>query len=117
MSADGGEPSALTAGPESYGSPAFRRDGKALYVLRQRSGAVSLYSLNRLVRIEWPEGGQPKLLTADWDRSIDSLAFTPDSRTLYVTAEDQGHDRVFRMPADGGSVQPAFEVKEGAYSN
>ncbi len=117
VSSDGGEPAPLTNGPESYGSPVFRPDGKALYATRQRSAAISLYSLNRLVEIEWPEGGRPKLLTGDWDRSVDSLAFTPDSRTIYITAEDQGHDRVFRMPAEGGPVEPAFEVKEGAYSN
>jgi dipeptidyl aminopeptidase/acylaminoacyl peptidase len=117
MPADGGEPSPLTAGPESYSSPVFRPDGKALYALRQRSATVSLYSLNRLVKIEWPEGGQPKLLTGDWDRSVDSLAFTPDSHTIYISAEDQGHDCVFRMSADGGAVQPAFEAKDGSYSN
>jgi len=116
MPADGGEPAPLTSGPESYSNPVFRPDGRALYAIRQRSATVSLYSLNRLVKIDWPEPGKPKLLTADWDRSVDSVAFTPDSRTIYVTAEDQDHDRVFRLPADGGSVEAAFEAKDGAYS-
>jgi Tol biopolymer transport system component len=116
ISAQSGEPVALTSGPDSYGHPVFRPDGKALYAVTQRSEAVSLYSLNRLVKIDWPTAGTPKMLTGAWDRSVDSIAVTPDSRTVYVTAEDQGHDRVFQLPADGGDVRPAFPAKEGAYS-
>jgi dipeptidyl aminopeptidase/acylaminoacyl peptidase len=114
--AGGGEPAPLTSGPDSYHHPVFRPDGKALYATRERSAAVSLYSLQRLVKIDWPPAGPPKTLTGEWDRSVDSIAFTPDSRTLYVTAEDQGHDRVFQLPADGGDVRPAFPVKEGGYT-
>jgi dipeptidyl aminopeptidase/acylaminoacyl peptidase len=114
--AEGGEPVALTSGPESYHNPVFRPDGKALYATRERSEAEALYSLERLVKIDWPQAGAPKLLTGGWDRSVDSIAFTPDSRTIYVTAEDQGHDRVFQLPAEGGEVLPAFAVKEGSYS-
>jgi dipeptidyl aminopeptidase/acylaminoacyl peptidase len=114
--ASGGESVPLTSGPDSYSNPAFRPDGKALYATRQRSGAVSLYSLDRLVKIDWPQAGPPKILTGEWDRSVGSIAFTPDSRTIYLTAEEQGHDRVFQLPADGGEVRPAFPVLEGAYS-
>jgi dipeptidyl aminopeptidase/acylaminoacyl peptidase len=117
VSAEGGEPVALTSGPESYHDPVFRPDGKALYATRQRSEAVSLYSLERLVKIDWPQTGAPKLLTGQWDRSVESIAFTPDSQTVYVTAEDHGHDSVFRFPADGGAVEPAFDMKEGSYSD
>jgi dipeptidyl aminopeptidase/acylaminoacyl peptidase len=116
ISADGGEPAALTSGPDSYHNPVFRPDGKALYATRQRSAAVSLYSLDQLVKIEWPEPGQPKLLTGGWDRSVDSIAFSPDSSTVYLTAEDQGHDRLFELPANGGDVRPVPTVKEGGYS-
>ena len=114
--ANGGEPVLITSGPDSYHNPVFRPDGKALYATRQRSGAVALYSLDRLVKIDWPQAGPPKTLTGEWDRSVDSVAFTPDSRTIYVTAEDQGHDRVFELPADGGEVRPALQVLEGGYS-
>jgi len=116
ISASRGEPVALTTGPDSYHNPVFRPDGKALYATRQRDARVTLYSLDRLVKFDWPEPGQPKPLTAAWDRSVDSIAFSPDSRTVYLTAEDQGHDRVFELPADGGEVRQAFPMKEGCYS-
>jgi dipeptidyl aminopeptidase/acylaminoacyl peptidase len=116
MAAAGGEPVAITSGPDSYHNPVFRPDGKALYASRERDAAVTLYSVDRLVKIDWPQPGQPKLLTGEWDRSVESIAFTPDSRTVYITAEDQGHDRVFQAPADGGAVRPAFAMNEGGYS-
>jgi hypothetical protein len=56
------------------------------------------------------------MLTGEWDRWVDSVAFSPDSRTIYLTAECQCHDRVFQLPADGGGVWPAFPVLGGAFS-
>lgn len=116
VAASGGEPRALTSGSDSYSRPQFRPDGKALYAIHSRRSETKLYSRSRLAMIGWPEAGSPVLITDDWDRSVDGLAFTPDSRTVYLTAEDRGLDRLFRMPAGGGQVQPAFEMTEGGYS-
>ena len=115
--ATGGEPVAITSGPESYTKPAFRPDGKALYALHNRRGDEDLYSLSRLVKIDWPpSGAKPKLISDGWDRSASSFTFSTDSSRIYVLAEDQGHDKIFMLSADGGPVQPAFEVTEGVYS-
>ncbi len=112
-----GEPAALTSGLDSYSHPAFRPDGKALYALQTRNEAETLYSLERLAMTPWPTAhARPKLLSPEWDRSVSSFAFTPDSRRIYITAEDQGHDRVFTVSAAGGTVEPAFEAKSGGYS-
>lgn len=118
VAAEGGEPVAITSGADSYSSPAFRPDGKALYALRTRSEEEALYSLSRLVAVDWPvrAGAAPAVLTAEWDRSVSGFAITPDSRQIYLTAEDRGHDGLFTMPAAGGAVQAAFEMKEGGYS-
>jgi dipeptidyl aminopeptidase/acylaminoacyl peptidase len=113
--AGGGEPEALTHGPDSYGKPVFRPDGKALYALHSRRGDQELYSLSRLVSIDWPGGGEPRFLTRGWDRSAGPVAFTPDSGTLYTIAEEHGHDKLFAIPAGGGTPR-AIEMKEGAYA-
>jgi len=115
--AAGGEPAALTSGPDNFSHPTFRPDGKALYALHRLSEAEALYSLSRLAMIDWPQpSGKPRLLTPEWDRSAGDFAFTPDSQRIYITAEDQGHDKLFTLPAGGGPVQLVFEVKEGVYS-
>ena len=64
-----------------------------------------------------PLGGKPVLLTAEWDRSVSAFSVTPDGKTIYIEAEDDGFDKVFRMAAAGGKVELAFPVKEGGYSS
>lgn len=115
MPAAGGEPAPITSGADSYSNAKFRPDGKALYALHSKRGDTQLYSLSRLALIPWP-GGQPRLVTPDWDRSVANIAFTTDSTRIYVTAEDNGNDKLFTLPAGGGAVEPVLEVKEGGYS-
>lgn len=111
---EGGEPRQLTSGGDGYSSPEFRPDGKALYALHEREGSYA-YSLSRLAKMAWPEGGQPQVISESFDRSVAAFAFTPDSKTVYFTAEDSGHERVFAMPADGGAAKPAVEIEQGLY--
>jgi dipeptidyl aminopeptidase/acylaminoacyl peptidase len=114
--ATGGEPEALTQGPDSHTKPRFSPDGKALYAYHSRRGDTHLYSLTRLVRLDWPGGGAPKLVTGAWDRSVSAVAFSPDSSRIYLTAEDRGNDRLFTASAEGGKVEPLIEPQEGGYS-
>ncbi len=48
--------------------------------------------------------GQTRELAADWDRSADSLAWAPDGKTLYVTAQDIGQTRLFGIDVKTGKV-------------
>jgi dipeptidyl aminopeptidase/acylaminoacyl peptidase len=112
----GAEPEQLTNGKLSYARPAFRPDGKALYAVQQRSSDDDLYSHSRLVMIPWGSKEGPVTLTAKWDRSVDGFAFAPDSRTVYLFAEDDGRDRLFRLPASGGDVKAVMEAPEGSYT-
>jgi dipeptidyl aminopeptidase/acylaminoacyl peptidase len=115
--AAGGEPRAITSGAESYSHPRFRPDGKALYALTSLENESKLYSLSRLVRFSWPDAGRPVVLNQAWDRSVDSYVFSGDSRTIYLTAEEHGLDKLFLTPADGGEVREAYPMTGGGYSN
>jgi dipeptidyl aminopeptidase/acylaminoacyl peptidase len=117
VSANGGEPVRLTAGGDSFSRPAFRPDGKALYAIFEIQTDNKTYHLERLAKLAWPNGGSPDILTAKWDRSVGSLAFTPDSKSLYLTAEEAGNEKVFTMPADGGEVRLAMDMTRGVYTN
>jgi len=116
IAASGGEPVAITSGKDNYHNPVFRPDGKALYATVQRYPALILYSQDRLVKFDWPQTAQAKPMTDSWDRAVESVAFSPDSRIIYITAEDQGHDRLFQMPAEGGELRLAFPQKDGGYA-
>ncbi len=112
----GGEPKALTKGPGSYQRPVFRPDGKALYASQERS-EQKIYSLERLAMWTWPEASGPTVLTESFDRSVGTYGFSADSRTLFLTAEEATHEKLFTMPASGGSVKPVGDLKVGCYSN
>ena len=45
-----------------------------------------------------------RTLTESLDRGVESFAFSPDSRTVYFTAEEAGRSHVFSVPAAGGAI-------------
>ena len=113
----GGEPTAISSRGQSLSSPKFSPNGKYLFAQHQRKATKDrLYSLTRLARYSWPDAGQMTLVTADWDRSVSSFNPTPDSEAVLLEAEDDGFDKLFRVPASGGRPETMFEVKEGGFT-
>jgi dipeptidyl aminopeptidase/acylaminoacyl peptidase len=110
----GGEPRALTSGNASHGSPAFAPDGRRLcFEVSEEWGRI--HALSRLACAPWPwDEGARRVLTAAFDRSVGAFAFSPDSRTLYLTAENAGFVRLHSVPAEGGTVRPVLESR-GAF--
>ncbi len=64
----------------------------------------------------WPAGGEMKDVSGELDSSVGSVAFSPDSRTIFVTAEDAGLEKVFALPAEGGKPVAASNTATGVYS-
>lgn len=100
----GGERRQLTRNPAADGCPRFSPDGKWLaYRAQRRPGFEAdrweLMLLNRAT-------GETRSLTADWDRSVENLAWAPDSRTLVFEAEDQGYKPLWRLALSGGAPEP-----------
>ncbi|HWK37014.1 S9 family peptidase [Sphingomonas sp.] len=48
--------------------------------------------------------GRVRALTEGWDRSVASIAWSPDSKRLYVTADDTQETPVFAVDAASGKV-------------
>jgi len=119
VSAQGGEPRRLTNRGHSYSRPLFAPDGKTLYALCVPTTDGKVYHLERLARFDWQNGQlvNESRPAEGFDRSVESFGITPDGQTLYVTAEEAGHEKLFRIPARGGPAQLAFEVKLGCYTN
>ena len=113
--ANGGEPVRLTTSGDSFSRPVFRPDGKALYAIFNADSNNKVYNVDRLAKITAPS--TPEILTAKFDRSVGSFAFTPDSKSIYLTAEEAGNEKIFIMPADGSEVTLAMDMMRGVYTN
>jgi dipeptidyl aminopeptidase/acylaminoacyl peptidase len=87
-----------------------------LYALHSREGAQT-YSLSRLAMFSWPTPTKPVLITDTFDRAVGSFSFTPDSATVYITAEDAGNEKLYALPATGGEVKTIADLKLGCYSS
>ncbi len=111
LPAGGGEPKRLTGDEASYAEPAFSPDGKWLFA---RSGPLTkhVYNDDRLVRFEWA-GVAAKPVSFPFRRSVGHFELGPDGATVYLIAEDEGHDRLFSVPAAGGEVHEVGRLEAG----
>lgn len=98
---DGTAPQLLTGTNKAADTlPAASPDGKWLaWAAMARPG----YEADRLVvQLLNLKTGEQRALTQSWDRSVESLGWTPDSRYLIATAEDVLDNPAFRIdPATG----------------
>ena len=82
--------------------PTASPDGKWLaYGSMARAG----YESDRMVlKLRNLATGEVRALTQGWDRSIGSIAWSPDSKTIYVTAEDTQETPVWSVDPASGKV-------------
>jgi dipeptidyl aminopeptidase/acylaminoacyl peptidase len=98
-----GSPVNLTAGNDATdGSPSVSPDGKWLaYAAMKRPG----YEADRLgLRLRNLATGEIRTLADDWDRSVDSIAWAPDGKSLLVSAQEVLDHPLFRVDVAGGKV-------------
>jgi dipeptidyl aminopeptidase/acylaminoacyl peptidase len=111
MPAGGGEPSRLTGDEASYAQPQFAADGSALYA-RANPHTKFVYNDDRLVRFDWANPA-PRPVALNFKRSVGSFQVSPDGESIYLIAEDQGHDRLYVVPATGGEVREVGHLETG----
>ena len=93
--------------------PAVSPDGRTLaYVAMARP----TYEADRqVVQLRDLATGQVRALTQGWDRSVASLTWSPDGKSLLVTAEDVQETPVFRVDVATGKVTRL--TKQGTSGN
>ena len=114
MPAAGGEPRKITGDEASYSQPQFAADGSALYA-RSTPQTKFVYNDERLVRFDWADPS-PRPVAFGFKRSVGSFQVSPDGETIYLVAEDEGHDRIFSLPAAGGEAREFGRLESGSLS-
>ena len=103
----GGAPTRITENRADDSQPIYSPDGKFIaYRAMKRPGFES--GQNQLILYERSTGTRTNL-TENFDRSVNEVAWSPDSRSLFFNADDKGNENIFRVPVSGKSVEPVTE--------
>jgi dipeptidyl aminopeptidase/acylaminoacyl peptidase len=97
----GGTPKKIAATPGFDGAPVYSPDGSMIaYHAQFRAG----FEADRFrLMIYDRKTGATRNLTEPFDRSVDEIAWSPDSKTIYFTAGDGTANPLFAIPAAGGT--------------
>jgi dipeptidyl aminopeptidase/acylaminoacyl peptidase len=98
------EPRKITTNPAADGGPVFSPDGRYIaYRAQHRAGfEADRWQLMLYDR----KTSEHRSTTVGWDRSPDSYVWSPDSKTIYLTAENEGRSDIFRLQLAGGDPVP-----------
>ncbi|MCE9684706.1 S9 family peptidase [Shewanella sp. AS16] len=109
----GGKTVNLTEDNQAWDAqPTFSADGRYMaYLAMKKPG----FEADRYaIMLRDTVTGQVKEIAPLWDRSPSSIAFGPDDRTLYVTAQDLGQVSIFEVNTQFGDVRSIYN--EGSNS-
>jgi dipeptidyl aminopeptidase/acylaminoacyl peptidase len=98
----GGEPKRITANPGNDWGPAYSPDGKWI---AYRAQFLAGYEADRWRLMLYDRSsGKTINRTEDFDRGVESYAWTPDSARIYFSAEDQAEMPVYEIAAAGSGA-------------
>jgi dipeptidyl aminopeptidase/acylaminoacyl peptidase len=102
--AGGGEPKRITTNPGNDWGPAYSPDGKWI---AYRAQFLDGYEADRWRLMLYDRSsGKTMNRTEDFDRSVESYAWTPDSARIYFSAEDKAEMPVYAISAaESGAPQ------------
>ncbi len=97
----GGEAKRITAQPGFDGNPVYSPDGKYIAYHAQLTAG---YEADRWrVMLYDRQSGKNENLSESFDSSADELAWSPDSKTIYFTTENETQKPVYAMAARVGA--------------
>jgi dipeptidyl aminopeptidase/acylaminoacyl peptidase len=99
----GGAAVKISGSPGYDGAPLYSPDGAMIaFRAQQRAG----FEADRWRLMVYDRRARSvRELTGDFDRHVESVAWSPDSRTLYFAASDAGREPIYSVPAAGGPVK------------
>jgi dipeptidyl aminopeptidase/acylaminoacyl peptidase len=103
----GGTPKKISTSPGNDNTPVYSPDGNHI---AWRSMARAGFEADKESLILYQRRlGQLRNATQDWDHSVGSLTWSPDSKTLFFSAEDHGESPIWALALD--AKQPAEVVR------
>ena len=107
----------ISTNPGSDNQPVWSPDGKWIAYVSQLDPHLFYYATDHL-SISPASGGEAKVLTLSFDRSVRRPRFSADGKFIYFTADDDGEVNLCRIPATGGDITRPIggRVTVGYYS-
>src|SRR5712664_3763689 len=93
----------ITTNPGADRSPAWSPDGKWIAFVSQTDVKAIDYATQHLA-VAPSAGGEEKVLTLAFDRSVHRPRFSADGRSIYFIAEDDGTQNLCRIAVTGGEI-------------
>jgi len=117
VGAQGGtEPTIVSPAAGDYGEAKFSADGTALFFKYEPQDA-EVYHLARLQKVAWPAGGEPTLITRDFDRETAHYALTPDGKLAYLLVPEAAKQNLYRVSTQGAKPALIVEPSTGGYTS
>ncbi len=103
VSVEGGASKRITTNPSNDNQPIYSPDGR---YIAYRAQMIPGFESDRM-RLMLYDRHDGKIidLTEKYDRSVDEVVWSPDSKTLYFNADDEGYHNIFKVSAATGSVK------------
>jgi len=99
----GAHPTQITTNPGSDRQPSWSPDGKWISYVTQTDVKTMIYATHHLA-IAPSIGGEAKVLTLAFDRSVRRPRFSTDGRSIYFVADDDGTQNLCRIAVAGGEI-------------
>ncbi|MDQ6765373.1 MAG: S9 family peptidase [Verrucomicrobiota bacterium] len=91
----GGAAKKISTSPGNDNTPLYSPDGK--YIAWRSMARAGFEADKESLIIYQRQPGQLRNATSAWDRSVGDLAWTPDSKALFFTAEDHGESPIWSL--------------------
>ncbi|MGQ0647133.1 MAG: S9 family peptidase [Gemmatimonadaceae bacterium] len=101
VSADGGEPRAITTNPGPDNAPTFSPDGQWIaYASSDRRNSSADQTDLKVISIQ---GGEPRNLTGDLDYSVSNIDWSTDGKWVYFAAAEGLTTKLYKVAPSGGN--------------
>jgi dipeptidyl aminopeptidase/acylaminoacyl peptidase len=105
----------VTTNPGDDSHPAWSPDGKLIAYATQRDAHLFQYATHH-VAVSPASGGAARVLTQAFDRNTDEPRFSPDGKSIYFIADDDGTQILGSVPVTGGEVTRAISGRFMLYA-